>query len=242
MAERLVLAVYDLCDAGSRGLLWKATNGDNTLYLLGTIHVDRSNVYPLHKVPARRRGRLPGGSSSRWTSATPRTWPPHQAMMVYPTALASRTTSAPSCTPTPWRSAPNWHDREEQVTPISPGCSSSPSTTSLPGRHHQRQRHGHRYVPHLRRRQRGQDHPARWRPLSSRAPSSTASDEYQTEGLAAYVATMKSALPARPPDRDDQAKDAVAQQDAVMGAMMEAWKNRDVDAFPTLRLWTRPPS
>lgn len=49
MAQRLVLAVYDSQDAGSKGLLWKAVNGDNTLYLLGTIHLDRSNVYPLHK-------------------------------------------------------------------------------------------------------------------------------------------------------------------------------------------------
>ena len=49
MTERLILAVYDANDAGSKGLLWKATNGDNTLYLLGTIHMDRSNAYPLHK-------------------------------------------------------------------------------------------------------------------------------------------------------------------------------------------------
>lgn len=48
MAQRLVLAVYDLNDAGSKGLLWKAVNGENTLYLLGTIHADRSNVYPFH--------------------------------------------------------------------------------------------------------------------------------------------------------------------------------------------------
>ena len=49
MTERLILAVYDANDAGSKGLLWKAVNGDNTLYLLGTIHLDRSNVYPLHR-------------------------------------------------------------------------------------------------------------------------------------------------------------------------------------------------
>ena len=49
MAQRLILAVYDANDAGSKGLLWKAVNGSNTLYLLGTIHMDRSNVYPLHK-------------------------------------------------------------------------------------------------------------------------------------------------------------------------------------------------
>ena len=49
MANRLILAIYDGQDAGSKGLLWKAVNGDNTLYLLGTIHLDRDNVYPLHK-------------------------------------------------------------------------------------------------------------------------------------------------------------------------------------------------
>ena len=49
MANRLILALYDANDAGSKGLLWKATNGENTLYLLGTIHVDRDNVYPMHK-------------------------------------------------------------------------------------------------------------------------------------------------------------------------------------------------
>ena len=49
MTNRLILAIYDGQDAGSKGLLWKATNGDNTLYLLGTIHLDRDNVYPLHK-------------------------------------------------------------------------------------------------------------------------------------------------------------------------------------------------
>lgn len=49
MSVRLVLAVYDGADAGSQGLLWKVTNGKNTLYLLGTVHVDRSNVYPFHK-------------------------------------------------------------------------------------------------------------------------------------------------------------------------------------------------
>ena len=49
MSVRLVLAVYDGADAGSQGLLWKVTNRKNTLYLLGTVHVDRSNVYPFHK-------------------------------------------------------------------------------------------------------------------------------------------------------------------------------------------------
>lgn len=49
MTGRLVLAMYDRQDAGSHGLLWKATNGKNTLYLLGTAHMDRGNIYPFHK-------------------------------------------------------------------------------------------------------------------------------------------------------------------------------------------------
>lgn len=49
MAQRLVLRLYDLYGAGSQGLLWKAVNGENTLYLLGTIHVDRDNIYPFTK-------------------------------------------------------------------------------------------------------------------------------------------------------------------------------------------------
>lgn len=49
MAQRLVLALYDRFDAGAKGLLWKAGDGDTTLYLLGTIHADRDNVYPFHK-------------------------------------------------------------------------------------------------------------------------------------------------------------------------------------------------
>lgn len=47
-AVRLVWAVYDANDAGSRGLLWKAEGNGNTLYLLGTVHADRSNIYPFH--------------------------------------------------------------------------------------------------------------------------------------------------------------------------------------------------
>lgn len=49
MARRLILAAYDSVDAGSKGLLWTAVNGETTLYLLGTIHVDRGNIYPFHK-------------------------------------------------------------------------------------------------------------------------------------------------------------------------------------------------
>lgn len=49
MATRLVLAAYDSKNAGSKGLLWKATHGENTVYLLGTAHMDRDNIYPFHQ-------------------------------------------------------------------------------------------------------------------------------------------------------------------------------------------------
>ena len=48
-ASRLILALYDQQNAGSLGLLWKAEGNGNTLYLLGSIHTDRSNLYPFHK-------------------------------------------------------------------------------------------------------------------------------------------------------------------------------------------------
>ena len=49
-ANRLILNLYDNQNAGSLGLLWKAEGVDgNTLYLLGSIHTDRSNLYPFHK-------------------------------------------------------------------------------------------------------------------------------------------------------------------------------------------------
>ena len=49
MANTLILALYDRQNAGSLGLLWKAEGNGNTLYLLGSIHTDRNNVYPFHK-------------------------------------------------------------------------------------------------------------------------------------------------------------------------------------------------
>ena len=50
MADSLILNLYDQQNAGSLGLLWKADNGaGNTLYLLGSIHTDVNNTYPIHK-------------------------------------------------------------------------------------------------------------------------------------------------------------------------------------------------
>lgn len=50
MTTRLILAVYDMNNAGSLGLLWKATSAEgDVLYLLGSIHLDLANTYPFHK-------------------------------------------------------------------------------------------------------------------------------------------------------------------------------------------------
>ena len=48
-AVRLVEKVYDTVGAGSKGLLWKAAKGDNTIYILGSIHIGNTNIYPLNK-------------------------------------------------------------------------------------------------------------------------------------------------------------------------------------------------
>ncbi|MGG0816126.1 TraB/GumN family protein [Paenibacillus alvei] len=49
MASRLVEYTYDAVDGGAKGLLWKATKGQNTLYLLGSIHVGTPEMYPIKK-------------------------------------------------------------------------------------------------------------------------------------------------------------------------------------------------
>ncbi|MGG4495398.1 TraB/GumN family protein [Brevibacillus reuszeri] len=49
LASRLVAYAYDTAQAGAKGLLWKATKGENTLYLLGSIHLGNPDMYPLSK-------------------------------------------------------------------------------------------------------------------------------------------------------------------------------------------------
>lgn len=49
LATRLVAYTYDTAQSGAKGFLWKATKGDNTLYLLGSIHLGIPDMYPLHK-------------------------------------------------------------------------------------------------------------------------------------------------------------------------------------------------
>ena len=113
MANRLILAVYDGQDAGSRGLLWKATNGDNTLYLLGTIHLDRASPCSRASRPTRTAPPWPTTSAPRstsgcrplrplwgcpptgWTPTSPGPWPP-------PSPPCPCRTAPPA--PTPWPS------------------------------------------------------------------------------------------------------------------------------------------
>jgi uncharacterized protein YbaP (TraB family) len=49
LAIKLVEDTYNLADAGSKGLVWKATKGDNTVYMLGSIHIGDSSLYPINK-------------------------------------------------------------------------------------------------------------------------------------------------------------------------------------------------
>ena len=49
LATRLIADTYNLLDAGSKGLAWKVENNGNIVYLLGSIHVGSSELYPLHQ-------------------------------------------------------------------------------------------------------------------------------------------------------------------------------------------------
>ncbi|RKN74965.1 TraB/GumN family protein [Paenibacillus ginsengarvi] len=49
LASRLVQYAYETADGGAKGLMWKVTEGGNTLYLLGSIHLGIPEMYPLHR-------------------------------------------------------------------------------------------------------------------------------------------------------------------------------------------------
>lgn len=46
IATRIVTYIYDALDAASKGFLWEINSGDNTVYLLGSIHVADYDIYP----------------------------------------------------------------------------------------------------------------------------------------------------------------------------------------------------
>lgn len=49
LASRLVEYAYDTAQGGAKGLLWKAVHGNNTLYLLGSVHMGISEMYPMQR-------------------------------------------------------------------------------------------------------------------------------------------------------------------------------------------------
>lgn len=48
-ATRLISDTYEVHEGGSQGFLWKVSKGKNTIYLLGSIHVGDTNLYPISK-------------------------------------------------------------------------------------------------------------------------------------------------------------------------------------------------
>lgn len=48
-AAQLIEDIADLAGLGAKGLFWKAVNGKNTVYMLGSIHMADSSIYPFDK-------------------------------------------------------------------------------------------------------------------------------------------------------------------------------------------------
>lgn len=48
-ATRLIEDTYRAAHAGAKGLMWQVSKGENTLYLLGSIHVGNTSLYPLSR-------------------------------------------------------------------------------------------------------------------------------------------------------------------------------------------------
>lgn len=47
MATRVLKAVYAQNEAGAKGIMWKVSNKDITLYLVGTIHTGNNHLFPM---------------------------------------------------------------------------------------------------------------------------------------------------------------------------------------------------
>lgn len=46
IGTRLITHIYDALDAASKGFLWKIESGENTVYLLGSVHLANNDIYP----------------------------------------------------------------------------------------------------------------------------------------------------------------------------------------------------
>lgn len=49
LATRLIEDTYNLVGQGSKGFAWKVEHSGNTIYLLGSIHIGNSQIYPINK-------------------------------------------------------------------------------------------------------------------------------------------------------------------------------------------------
>ncbi len=49
IATRLITYIYDTLDAASKGFLWEVKSGENTVYMLGSIHLASYDIYPFSK-------------------------------------------------------------------------------------------------------------------------------------------------------------------------------------------------
>ncbi|WP_026478838.1 TraB/GumN family protein [Alkaliphilus transvaalensis] len=49
LATRLIEDTYGLLDAGAKGLIWKVEHNNKVVYLLGSIHIGKTDLYPLNQ-------------------------------------------------------------------------------------------------------------------------------------------------------------------------------------------------
>lgn len=235
MTQRLILALYDQADAGSKGLLWKATNGDNTLYLLGTIHMDRGNVYPFHKslrdaIAAAQEvifevdlndveGMTEFAAMQTYSDGTG--LKDHVSAELYADAVSVFAQLGMT---------------EEQVNAYKPWVlllllnnyfttDDSTGDTAMAV---------DMYVNAVAVNA-GKEIGAVETMAFQGAIFDDLSLDYQTEGLAAYLAMIKAGPSDEPTDEEQQAiQDALAAQGQIYDDMMAAWKNSDVDAMAAL--------
>ncbi|HWS42580.1 MAG TPA: TraB/GumN family protein [Pseudoflavonifractor sp.] len=235
MTQRLILALYDQAGAGSKGLLWKATNGDNTLYLLGTIHMDRGNVYPFHKslrdaIAAAQEvifevdlndveGMTEFAAMQTYSDGTG--LKDHVSAELYADAVSVFAQLGMT---------------EEQVNAYKPWVllltlnsllTADESTGS-------NAMAVDMYVNAVAVNA-GKEIGAVETMAFQGAIFDDLSLDYQTEGLAAYLAMIKAGPSDEPTDEEQQAiQDALAAQSQIYDDMMAAWKNSDVDAMAAL--------
>lgn len=46
-ATRIITYIYDILDVGSKGFFWQTKSGNNTVYMLGSVHMASTSIYPI---------------------------------------------------------------------------------------------------------------------------------------------------------------------------------------------------